>query len=232
MPNLSAAFCQEYLRTFQIRLVDSADLQREARRLRYQVYCVENAFEPPNEAEVEQDRFDERAPHALLFHRKTSVPVGTVRLVLPDAGDRGDLLPIYAVCRPDILAKAALPANETGEISRFSISKERLHQALGHHRGYVGGEDTRQILTFACLGLITAVRQIAHTHGITHLAAIMRPALLRRLRTLGLSFVELNERVFHHGVRVPCYTKLDRLEAHLQRNRPDLWTVFGAPLAA
>jgi N-acyl amino acid synthase of PEP-CTERM/exosortase system len=232
MAHLSASFCEEYLKTFKVRLVDSEALKREAQRLRYQVYCVENQFEPRNDNELECDPFDDRAPHALLFHRESEEPLGTVRLVLPDAASPAGSLPLHEVCPAELLAEADLPPERTGEISRFALSKARFQQALGAAANAPGDhEDSRRILAFSCLGLIAAVRKIAHAHGVTHLAAIMKPALLRRLQPLGLSFDRLHGPVNHHGWRVPCYTPIDRLESSLQEQRPDLWTVFSANMA-
>jgi N-acyl amino acid synthase of PEP-CTERM/exosortase system len=232
MANLSAAFCEEYLRTFRVRLVDTDALKREAQRLRYQVYAVEHDFEPRNDDELECDVFDERASHALLFHRDCEEPLGTVRLVLPERGHKTGSLPIHNVCPADVLAKVDLPPGQTGEISRFALSKLRFKRVLGaHSRQADWQDDSRRILAFSCLGLITAVRQIARSNGITHLTAIMKPALLRRFESLGLSFDRLHGPVNHHGWRIPCYTRLEQLEASLQRHRPDLWSVYSASAA-
>jgi N-acyl amino acid synthase of PEP-CTERM/exosortase system len=226
MAHLSAAFCEEYLKTFHVRLVEDDTMRREAHRLRHQVYAIENAFEPCNSEEIERDAYDDRAPHALLYHRDFDEPLGTVRLVLPERGRAAGSLPIHDVCPPAILSEIELPIERTGEISRFALSKARFHRLLisGKH-GSPGQDDSRRILSFACLGLITAVRQIARANGITHVAAIMKPALLRRLEQLGLSFDRLQQPVEHHGLRIPCFTRIERLEAHVQRQRPDLWAV-------
>lgn len=224
MAHLSAAFCEEYLKTFYVRLVENDEMRREAHRLRHQVYAIENGFEPPNEDEIERDDYDDRAPHALLYHRAFEEPLGTVRLVLPERGRAIRSLPIYGVCPAEIIDEAELPPERTGEISRFALSKMRFQRLLmSSKHGTPGQEDSRRVLSFACLGLITAVRQIARAHGITHVAAIMRPALLRRLQMLGLSFDRVHDPVEHHGLRVPCFTRIERLEAHVQRQRPDLW---------
>lgn len=224
MAHLCAAFCEEYLKTFHVRLVENEAMRREAHRLRHQVYAVENGFEPLNAEEIERDVYDERAPHALLFHRAFPEPLGTVRLVLPDRRRAAGSLPIHGVCPPGLLTQADLPPERTGEISRFALSKMRFQRLLMSGRqGAPAQEDSRRVLSFACLGLITAVRQIARANGITHVAAIMKPALLRRLEALGLSFERLYRPVDHHGLRIPCYTPIDRLEAHVQRQRPDLW---------
>jgi N-acyl amino acid synthase of PEP-CTERM/exosortase system len=224
MAHLSAAFCEEYLKTFHVRLVEDDAMRREAHRLRHQVYAIENGFEPPNELEIERDAYDDRAPHALLYHRAFAEPLGTVRLVLPERGRAIGSLPIHDVCPPQILNEADLPPERTGEISRFALSKMRFQRLMmSNKQDTPAQEDSRRVLSFACLGLITAVRQIARANGITHVAAIMKPALLRRLQALGLSFDSVHQPVEHHGLRVPCFTRIERLEAHVQRQRPDLW---------
>jgi N-acyl amino acid synthase of PEP-CTERM/exosortase system len=228
LPELSGTFCQKYLKTFAVRYADSPALRREAQQLRYQVYCVEKGFEPANAMGLEQDRFDERAPHALLYHRQSSIVVGTVRVVLPDANRPGESLPIHGVCSRQVLAEAALPPGHTAEISRLSVSKRRMERALGHPERPGVSADMRQILAFSCVGLIAAARQIALCHGITHVAAIMRPALLRRLRAMGVAFVELDERIAYRGLRIACYARLANLEAGIRDLRPDLWSLADA----
>lgn len=224
MAHLTAAFCEEYLRTFHVRLVENEQERREAHRLRHQVYAVENGFEQPNPEEMERDHYDDRAPHALLYHRSSDEPIGTVRLVLPDRNSITGALPLHSVCPARVLREASLPAQRTGEISRLALSKIRFQNLLqSNKRGTPAQEDHRRVLSFACLGLLTAVRQMAKLHGMTHVTAVMKPALLRRLESLGLSFQRLYEPVEYHGLRVPCFTPIERLEAHVQRQRPDLW---------
>jgi N-acyl amino acid synthase of PEP-CTERM/exosortase system len=234
MAHLTAAFCEEYLRTFHVRLVEDEQMRREAHRLRHQVYAVENGFEPPNSEEMERDHYDDRAPHALLYHRAFDEPLGTVRLVLPDRNSITGSLPLHSVCPPRVLREIELPPQRTGEISRFALSKMRFQRLLQSNKhGTPGQDDHRRVLSFACLGLITAVRQMARANGITHVAAVMKPALLRRLESLGLSFHRLHEPVDFHGPRIPCFTPIERLEAHVQRQRPDLWAFSeGVPAAA
>jgi N-acyl amino acid synthase of PEP-CTERM/exosortase system len=233
MAQLTAAFCEEYLRTFHVRLVEDEQMRREAHRLRHQVYAIENGFEPPNSEEMERDHYDDRAPHALLYHRAFDEPLGTVRLVLPDRNSITGSLPLHAVCPPRVLREIDLPPQRTGEISRFALSKMRFQRLLQSGKQGAGQDDHRRVLSFACLGLITAVRQIARANGITHVAAVMKPALLRRLEALGLTFERLYEPIEHHGLRIPCFTRIERLEAHVQRQRPDLWAFSeGVPAAA
>jgi hypothetical protein len=43
--------------------------------------------------------------------------------------------------------------------------------------------------------------------------------------------IEMGDPVNHHGVRVPCYTRIDQLEMRLKRLRPDLFPVLTADIA-
>jgi N-acyl amino acid synthase of PEP-CTERM/exosortase system len=224
---IESALYDEILTTFTVRIADTELLRQQAFRLRHQVYCVEHAFEPRRPDSVETDDFDNRAPHALLYHRAVDEPLGTVRLVLPEPGATAGTLPIHAVSAPDLFKRVGLPLGATAEISRFALSRERLH---GLQRA-TGPDETRHVLSFACLGLIAALRQIARAHGITHTVAVMEPSLRRRLSMIGLPMIEMGDPVNHHGVRVPCYTRIDLLEMRLKRLRPDLWPVLTADVA-
>jgi N-acyl amino acid synthase of PEP-CTERM/exosortase system len=224
---IASVLHDEILTTFTVRIADTDSLRQQAFQLRHQVYCVENAFEPRRADSIETDGFDTRAPHALLFHRDAEAPIGTVRLVLPEQHVKTGTLPIHAVCAADLFKRIGLPLGGTAEISRFALSRERLHRL----QQSAGPDATRNVLSFACLGLIAALRQIARAHGITHTVAVMEPSLRRRLSMIGLPMVEMGDPVNHHGVRVPCYTRIDQLEMRLKRLRPDLFPVLTADVA-
>jgi N-acyl amino acid synthase of PEP-CTERM/exosortase system len=224
---IASALHDEILTTFAVRIADTEPLRQLAFRLRHQVYCVENAFEPRQQDGIETDAFDHRAKHALLFHRAAEEPLGAVRLVLPTPGATNGTLPMHAVCPAGLFASVGLPLDATAEISRFAVSRTRL-QAL---QQAIGSDETRHVLSFASLGLVAALRQIARAHNITHTVAVMEPSLRRRLSMIGLPMTQMGDPVNHHGIRVPCYTRIDQLEAGLKRLRPDLWPVLTAGVA-
>jgi N-acyl amino acid synthase of PEP-CTERM/exosortase system len=225
---IASALHDEILTTFTVRIADTELLRQQAFRLRHQVYCVENDFEPRCADGIETDSYDARAPHALLFHRAADEPIGTVRLVLPEDSAAAGTLPIHRICASDVLARAGLPIDATTEISRFALSRERLQKL----QQMTGPDEMRHVLSFASLGLLAAMRQIARAHGMTHFAAIMEPSLRRRLSILGLPMIEMGDPVNHHGLRVPCYTRIDQLEMQLKRLRPDLFPVLTADVAS
>jgi N-acyl amino acid synthase of PEP-CTERM/exosortase system len=226
---VSGAFHDTFLTTFRVQVADTPALREQAYRLRHQVYCIENQFEPRCADGMERDRFDHRAPHALLFHRHCDLPVGTVRLILPDPERPAGSLPIHTACPPETMRAAGLPARHTAEISRFALSRSRLRYLQEAARNEA---QDRRVLSFACLGLIGALRHVAVEHGITHTVAVMEPSLRRRLGMIGLPLEPLGAPVLYHGWRVACHTRIDRLEAGFQRQRPELWQVARADLPA
>ena len=70
---------------FDCLSADSSELLEEAFKLRYQVYCVENAYEDPaeNPNGLEVDEYDYHSVHSVLIHRPTGLVAGTVRMILP-----------------------------------------------------------------------------------------------------------------------------------------------------
>ncbi len=121
-----------YNHYFDCVQADTAELLAAAFRLRFQVYCVENSFEDPQENPdgLETDRDDSRSVHSVLIHRDSGLTAGTVRMILP--GDRH--LPIHGLCdHPDLRNAKLTPPDTTVEISRFAVSKDfrRRHKPRG-----------------------------------------------------------------------------------------------------
>src|SRR5437879_199197 len=74
-----------YDRYFAVLPASTPELLDAAHLLRYQVYCVENAFENPAQhpGQRETDRYDAHSVHAVLIYIPTRQVVGCVRLILP-----------------------------------------------------------------------------------------------------------------------------------------------------
>ena len=230
----SASLTDLYNRYFEVVPADTQERLTEAYRLRYQVYCVENAFENPQEHldGFENDQFDSRSVHSLLIHRPSGNVAGTVRLVLPRAGQT---LPMTHVCRHPLLEDAAsLPPATTAEISRFAVSKQfrrRATDKLGVDYALVerppseAGFD-RRVIPHITLGLMKAIVKMSWDRGITHWCAVMEPALLRLIARLGLEFTPLGPPVEYHGLRQPCYGDANRVLAGMRNQHRDAWALI------
>lgn len=221
-----------YESEFRVVAVNSAARRRAAHRLRYQVYCLENAFENPDHHPdgLEHDEYDAHSVQSLLQRRSDGASIGTVRLILPVAERRGDCLPFHRLCRPIVpLLDLLLPIDTMAEVSRFCISKELRRRPAGKLSGRspVHPSDRLAALTrHATLGLIRSLIEHSIGHGITHWCLVVEPALLRFLASLGLQFHALGPLVEHHGLRQPCHADLATLIDGVRQRRPDVWEVI------
>src|SRR4051795_2391242 len=83
-----------YNSVFASSVAERIDQRLDCFRIRFQVYCIDNAFEDPddNPDGLETDGYDGHSVHSLLTQRSTGNAIGTVRLVLPlDGGERRPL---------------------------------------------------------------------------------------------------------------------------------------------
>src|SRR5437879_4999781 len=72
-----------YTNHFDVIRADTPALLDRVYEIRYQVYCLENAFEDPaqNLGGREIDADDDRAAHVLLIHRESGEAAGTARVI-------------------------------------------------------------------------------------------------------------------------------------------------------
>ena len=224
---------------FAIVRATTPELLRKAYRLRYQVYCVENPFEDPEQQidQCETDRYDDRSAHTLLVHRRTGEVAGTSRVILPH---KGEPLPIATLLQgADLRTFAGFPIARTAEISRFAVSKHFWRRLGEEHCADMGfGEDVvgraaseRRLMPFITLGLIKGVFDVCRDHEITHLTAVMEPPLIRILRRLGLDFTPLGGLVEHHGHRQPCVAKIADLVQNSRMSDTLLWQYAAVQMA-
>ena len=222
------SLAEVYEQYFTMVRADTPALREVAFRLRYQVYCVENAFEDPSHFpdRMEYDAYDRRAVHALLVHRPTGNVAGTVRLILPDGGRPTDL-PFHSVCRN----RAPFPPGSTAEISRFAISKDfRRRQSDGLYpdehsvaRDDTSGPTDQRLIPTMAIGLMREIARMSTEKGVTHWCAVMMPALLRLLGRLGIHFHPAGPPVQYHGRRQPCYRDGVELLAQVRTEQPAIW---------
>ncbi|HTV45038.1 MAG TPA: PEP-CTERM/exosortase system-associated acyltransferase [Stellaceae bacterium] len=228
----------QYFAVVRARTPEQLDL---AYRLRYQVYCVEHRFEDPrwHRDRREADEDDDRSAHALLLHRPSGAAAGTVRLIMPALGERPRPLPIEQALDPVARARlGALAPQQIAEVSRFAVSKSfrrrhrdgRYGEADDVHRDDAAATVDRRVMPFITLGLLRAVLGICLEHRVSHLAAMMEPALLRLLLRLGLVFEPLGGLVEHHGLRQPCLARLDDLTRRSRQAADLLWHYAGRDL--
>ena len=214
---------------FHAKMANTPQLLDEVHRIRYQVYCVENPYEDParNQDGLERDEFDSHSVHGLLVHAASESSVGTVRLVMHKPGAHCGSLPIHQVCQhPDLLDPDFLPLKTTAEFSRFAISKTFRRRVEGDTQpGSAEAErrETARLIPHITVGLITIALRLAFAHGVTHVCAVMEPALLRLLSRFAIKFKPLGAQVEFHGWRQPCYTTVAAMLSEIEFERRKIW---------
>lgn len=234
--NIAVKLSNSFLDTYEIVDADTAELRERSYRLRYQVYCVENAFEDPaeNSGGVESDEYDDFSVHALVMHRPSGMAAGTVRLILPGA-PLDPPLPFLA--SGDHAATdnnpSPFPIEQTAEISRFGISK-KFRRAAGLSRAQtnlaVSGATTAPSYSgdadVVTVALIRAFIGLAARNEVQYFCAMMEKALLRRVARLGIYFDKVGDEVEFHGRRQPSAIRISVMLDRVLQEREDVWRII------
>ncbi|MEQ6342671.1 MAG: PEP-CTERM/exosortase system-associated acyltransferase [Gammaproteobacteria bacterium] len=233
---------ESFTRYFNVRTATTPDQVEQALRLRYQVYCLEHAFENPSEHPdgLECDQFDKRSVHSLLVHQGLSMVAGTVRLVLNDHDCPGAQFPIEQICDMRVhkpsFDLARVPRSAFAEISRFAISKEFKKRFAETEFAWGGSPEVndpqvialieRRLIPHIVIGLFGGIVQMSAEYGITHWYAVMEPALLRLLRRFSIHFEPVGPLIDYHGKRQPCVAVAGEVMAAMENGCFEVWKVI------
>ena len=231
MLEMSRNFCELsklYTNHFDVIRADTPALLDRVYEIRYQVYCLENAFEDPaqNHGGREIDTDDDRAAHVLLIHRESGEAAGTARVIFPE---RQRPLPVERILDPvGQRLFSRLPTQTTGEVSRFAVSKAFRRRRGEDRYADVGDSAPRalaeqRVMPFITFGLLRGIVGTCLQSGLTHTTAVMEPPLIRLLKRFGLDFRSVGGLVEYHGLRQPCVARLHDLIDHARCERNSLW---------
>lgn len=229
----AAGLVDIYNQYFYYRIARAAEEVEAAHRLRYQVYCEETGYlcKEDNPDGLEIDEHDSHSIQSVLYYRPLNLAAGTVRVVLPVKDVPYCNQPArMAAPALDQLPDRILPKKSTGEISRFAIhSSFRKRQDDGLYASVYDvrlGNDPRRVLPHMTLGLMTSIFEITLEAKLTHLCAIIDPALLRLLRMLGLRFEAVGPLVEFHGPRQPVFASCKQLIDGVKEGFPEIYNVI------
>ena len=228
---------------FQVLAADSADLQDEVYRIRYEVYCRELAYEDaarfPDQRE--RDEFDLQARHCLLRHRGSGEYAGCVRLIARHALDDSARLPLEKHCwqslDPALMHELRARGARYGEISRLAVPS-RFRRRKGEQDSPIGaGEESSQVedqrrSPHIALGLYMAATSIGLDAGLDGVFAMMEPRLARHLKRFGIEFQQAGGVMEYHGQRAAYYISRDGLFEGLHPEIEALLFSIKADLAA
>jgi len=198
-------FLSCYREHFEVVRASTPTLLDQVYRLRYQVYCVENAYEDPDRQPggLETDIYDERSVHALLVHRGSEAVAGTVRVILPGTDQQSPPLPINIVADSEQRELLRRLPHCTAELSRFAVSKE--------FRQRCADPEDRRMLRYITIGLIRGALEMCRDNDIQYVCAVMERSLIRLLGRLGFVFDHLGGLIEYHGARQPCVAQVNQI---------------------
>lgn len=208
---------------FNSRMLDGEpQLLRQSFNLRYQVYCLERGFLPPEDypEQVETDAFDAYSLHIGTLDPLGSL-VGTARLVRPSLAG----LPLFDHCEIFADEVELHRARATVvEVSRLAVSRQYRRPRNG------GGA--------LVVALYRSLYETSKAFGYTHWLVATEPSLQRLVTRFGFPFRQIGpeidyfgpvapylmdlsefDRVIMSGKRPVLASFLDVLEAHLASSR-------------
>lgn len=222
---------------FEMVSATSDELKKEAYKLRYQVYCIENNFESSSHFpdKMEFDEFDERSIHYLIRHRKSGAYAATVRLIIPDANNPKKLFPVEQYCEIDNYA-AMDPINREhlGEASRLCVSKEFKKRrseantlaAIGPDRQNFFTLDERRSFPHISFALIASLIKACYENDIYYFLGSLEPAWFRFLSAAGINFTKIGPLTDYHGDRWPGVIKVTDLLDGVANKNLDIWNLL------
>ena len=235
--NSSYDLSEEFSRYFQIIPAETPELRRQAYRLRYQVYCLENRipdFDPADYPSGEEcDAYDDHALHALLFHLPSQSVAGTVRLVVHDPADPMWMFPIeqYAGLLTPVYQPP--PRREVvAEISRFILSarfrcrrgESSFPDGLAEAQlDFSDDPGDRRHGPHPVLGLFKALVDLSWRNGISFWYAGMEPRLQRRLERFGVGLKLAAKGISYHGTVNAYLSSCVEIMSQCREQRPEIW---------
>jgi len=222
MKSAESSLPEQFQDHFEIGIAQTRRELEHVFRVRGDVYCREFQYERAEDCPggLEIDRYDYRAVHCLITHRRSGHPAGCVRLVLAGEAESDPRLPFEVVCgdrvRHPLLHPQCLPTATVCEISRLAVHtlfRRRPGEARNPLGDYEEFKPTpKEIRTFPLLSvaLFLAATGMVELSGRHHVYAIMEPRLARLLLRSGLAFQQVGEVVEYHGARAAYHISIDR----------------------
>lgn len=191
------------------RLAEGQEELEATYRLRYEVYCLERNYLPPEQFPhgLEHDEFDEHSVHFVAYEENCHKELlGCFRLILPNRHG----LPIHTHFS---LHDPSSELGRTVEMSRLIVAPSS--RSITHH---------------VFMGLMKQVYIYSKEHEIGQRHAVLDERLLRFLTRLGLPFREIGlSKFFLGGDCVPVTTSAKAFDELLPARNAWLYDYLQAP---
>ena len=219
---------------FDYRVVDGTDRLQDSYALRYQVYCEEKGFLPPENYPdgLETDPYDDVSVHVAAFDKEGGM-AGTVRLVCwSDMGfpmfDHCDLFPDYEYLRN----RTDFSLHFYAELSRLAVATEFRRRVgdglygLSARKGRARTETPRRRPGETVIGLYKTMYQASKRRGITHWLAAMEQTLWKALNRFKFTFEPIGPVADYYGRVTPYLAVIADIERKVYRENRALFLEF------
>ncbi|HEB97048.1 MAG TPA: PEP-CTERM/exosortase system-associated acyltransferase [Sedimenticola thiotaurini] len=222
---------------FEVFLANTALSKRIHYQLRYRVFCLDQGFEDPTRARLDQERdqWDKESLHFLVRERSTGQWVATMRMILPQAKP----FPVESLCDLSLQDDLTYHRDASCEISRLCIVRRyRGRQALRRPRptaapdAMISEGVTSRTEPEIMLGLFRAGLQYSRANGLKQWYFLVTPALARVIGRIGVALTEIGSPVEHRGTRIPYVTDPFRSCSDAMQYSPVIARMFSRPLPA
>ncbi|MFY0989731.1 PEP-CTERM/exosortase system-associated acyltransferase [Halomonas sp. C05BenzN] len=220
---------ERFSREFSFRLAVEENEREKVFSLRHEVFLKELHYnmEEDSSHHLELDEYDDASIHCLIKHKRTNLPAGCLRLVIPSKSkaDSHHLLPVevhggdsldHKTFRP-----SHLPRERICEVSRLAISRD--------FRGKTTSESTetatdnmmlfkekeKQTFPLIVIGLFLCTYALVGLTGRHHVFAMMEPRLPRLLALSGFHFTKVGKTIDFHGKRNAFYIDHSKAEKEI-----------------
>lgn len=200
-------------------------------KLRYEVYCLECAFLPPEEQAdgMECDEYETDSVHFAAYSLAEQL-IGTVRLVQPP---QGQCYPFERHC--ELFDGYVLPPRELScEVSRLVVRKEHRRRRADSISGIPGLDpdaapaverrhgERRSESPMLLFGMYREMYRHSRRSGIRYWFAAMERSLARSLSRMGFLFQPIGPQADYYGSVVPYVLDLHRMAENLAADNPCL----------
>ncbi|WP_084286555.1 PEP-CTERM/exosortase system-associated acyltransferase [Halomonas halodenitrificans] len=227
----------QFIEEYHFVLAMNQESKRKALSLRHEVFLQELHYKMHEDQSLhlETDAYDESSVHCLIEHKRSGLPAGCMRLVIPKSDPESFFyrLPVEiqengALNHPE-LDPGKMPRNQVCEASRLAISRKFRSRQTGesHTSIILDGQElsNKEARTFPliAIGLFLCTYSLVGLTGRRHVFAMMESRLPRLLALSGFHFTKVSDEIEYHGLRNAYYIDHTKAEKEMHEDLMPLY---------
>ena len=231
------ALLEKFSNEYNFILAKTASEKNKALLLRHAIFLQELNYEMHEDQtkKYETDEYDNTSIHCLIEHKKSGLPAGCMRLVIPSSDPTSKLyrLPVeiqgeqklnHRTLHPSLMSKIQLC-----EVSRLAISRHFRPRQQDKNQldvvfdGYNFSTEETETFPLIAIGLFLCTYSLVGLSGRQHVYAMMEPRLPKLLSLSGFHFTQVSEVIEYHGSRHAYYIDHTKTEKEMHEDLMPLY---------